>query len=399
MKRYCKDIDITNRKFIKEAILTCLSGGENGKAKYSRTDTLKMFHEYSHLSMEFLKGIAKTGDYYLFDGIINTIAEGIRSEIINREYTWKPIWHKYHRENEKVRKIGIQDIKQQLYDYIAVNGLKEVLVKKIGYYQCAAIPKKGQMFAKDAIKKWLRNPAMKYAWKGDAKHYYENINTHKLKKLLERCVKNEPLLHLTFALIDSFEKGLEIGSYLSQYLANFYMSFAYHYASEELFKVRNHRNGTSSRVRLISHVIIYMDDILFLGKSSKDLKMAVKRFKKWVSKNLDITIKKDEKWMDLKNGYIDMVGFYISPKKTIVRRRIFIRYRRLLTKIKRAKMITNKQARRMVSLDGWLQNADCRHWRKRNKAEEIIKMCKETISNEKNVIRFTTTKGHYRAVA
>lgn len=399
MKKYCKDIDITDRKFIRESIVECLHGGKSGTQKYGRDDTLRMFREYSHLPIEFLKGIAKNSEYWLFDGIIDTITEGMRQEIISQKYCWKPIWHRHRRENDKIRKLGIQDVKQQLYDYIAVNGLKEVLCKKIGYYQCAALPCRGQKFGKDAIKKWLKNPEMRYAWKGDAHHYYENINTGKLKKLLERYVKNEPLLHLVFALIDSFEKGLEIGSYLSQYLANFYMSFAYHYATEHLSKIRKCRNGTSKRVRLVHHILIYMDDILFIGKSMKDMKMGIRKFRKWVWDELDIEIKKDDEWIDLRTGYIDMMGFCISRKKVIVRGRIFRRYRKVINRIKKTGIITRKQARRAVSLDGWLTNSDCRHWRKRNKSDEIIKICKEMISNEEDAVHLAKTKGKYRILA
>ena len=230
-----------------------------------------MFHEYSGVPMELLKKIAKDHQYQMFEGIIDTIVDGIRQELLNEEFVWKPIWYTHRWENGKLRRIGIQDIKQQLYDYIAVEGLAEVLRKKIGYYQCAAISNKGQVMGMRAIKRWLRNKGLRYAWKGDARHYYENIDIDKLKELLERYVDNKLLLKLTYALIESFEKGLSIGSYLSQYLANFYMSFAYHYA-EELCKTRKHRNGTEEKVRMIRKQIFYMDDIMFASNSLKDLK-------------------------------------------------------------------------------------------------------------------------------
>lgn len=374
--------------------MQCLSGGTNGKAKYGRRDVIKMFHNYSGLPESFLFRIAKDKEYRLFNGIIETIVDGMQAEIIDREYRWRPIWKTHRRENNKVREIGVQDIKQQLYDYIAVNGLMELFHKKIGYYQCAAIPHKGQLFGKNAIKKWISNRNMRYAWKGDAKHYYENVDSGILKKLLSRYVKNEPLLHLTFSLIDSFGKGLSIGSYLSQYLANFYMSFAYQFASQALVKKRRGKTR-----RLISRVLIYMDDILFIGKCQRDLKMAVRQFKKWVWDKLAIQIKETEEWIDLADGYIDMMGFCISRKKVIVRSRIFIRYRRIIHNIKRCKLITLKQAYRAISLDGWAKNSDCKYWRKKNKADQVIKLCKEMISSGKDVIRFATTKGNYCAVA
>lgn len=389
MKKYCKNIDITNREFIRQAVYKCLYGGKNGKSKLSRRDTLRMFQEYSGVPVSLLKKIAKDHEYRMFDGIIETVVDGIHQEIINGNFVWKPIWYTRRRENGKLRRIGIQDIKQQLYDYIAVEGLTELFQKKIGYYQCAAIPGKGQKMGMRAIKRWLRNKGLRYAWKGDAHHYYENIDTNRLKALLERYVDNRLLLKLTFALIDSFEKGLSIGSYLSQYLANFYMSFAYHYATENLHKVRKHKSGTKTRVNLAAKVLIYMDDILFIGTSLKDLKMAVKQFRKWMWESLHITLKPGDDYINLQSGYIDMMGFLISRKKVIVRPRIFRRYRRDIKEVRKTGIIKRRQAKRIISRDGWLTNAQCNHWRKRNKADEVVKLCKELISNGKNVICIT----------
>lgn len=224
-----------------------------------------------------------------------------------------------------------------------------------------------------AIKRWLRNKGLRYAWKGDAHHYYESIDIDRLKSLLERYVDNRLLLKLTFALLDSFEQGLSIGSYLSQYLANFYMSFAYHYM-EDLSKIRKHRNGVQERTRLVRKILIYMDDILFVGTSLKDLKMAVKRFRKWIGDNLHITLKPGDDYINLQSGYIDMMGYLISRQKVIVRPRIFRRYRRDIHKVRRAGIITKRQAHRIISRDGWLTNAQCKRWRKRNKADKIVKL-------------------------
>ena len=208
MKRYCKNVDITDRTFIKSAINDCLHGSK-GKNKFSRNDVLKMFQDYSGMPFQFLKGIATQKQYWMFDGIINTITDSIQNEIKDQSYKWKPIWYSEKLEGNKIRKIGIQDIKQQLYDYIAVNGLMELFKKKIGYYQCAAIPGKGQVMGKKSIEKWLKSGKTRYGWKGDASKYYENINKNRLKELLKKYVKNDALLHLTFSLIDSFAKGLQ----------------------------------------------------------------------------------------------------------------------------------------------------------------------------------------------
>ena len=72
----------------------------------------------------------------MFEGMINTVVDGIREEILTEKYSWKKSWYTYKRECNKVRKIGIQDVKQQLYDYIAVEGLSELFSKRIVSMRC-----------------------------------------------------------------------------------------------------------------------------------------------------------------------------------------------------------------------------------------------------------------------
>jgi hypothetical protein len=390
MKKYCKRIDITNREFISNAVRECLTD------KIGRTDTLKLFHEYSGAPMELLHKIVKDRKYYMLNGIIETIIDSIRGEILNNNISFRPIYYVQKREGLKMRRIGIQDIKQQLYDYIAVNGLKEMLRKKIGYYQCAALPGKGQVMGARAIKRWLRNKAHRYAWKGDILHCFENISRERMIELLRRCVDNELLLKLVQILLNSFEKGLSIGSYLSQYLANFFLSYAYHYATEQLYKIRKCRDGNNKRVNLISKVLFYMDDLLLIGNCLKDLKMACKRLKEYLHSFLELEVKDNEQIIDLENGYIDMMGYKISRKNLTVRSRIFIKTRRNVKDLRKAiqdkyrgKII--KTFKSLSSRNGWLINSDGKKVMKKYKIVKLLKTAKELIKNEKDDIRHTAT--------
>jgi hypothetical protein len=390
MKKYCKRVDITDREFISIAVNECLAD------KIDRRDTLRMFHEYSGVPMELLNKIVKDRQLYMLNGIIETIIDGIRGEILNDKISFKPIHYIYKREGLKMRRIGIQDIKQQLYDYIAVNGLKEMLKKKLGYYQCAALPHKGQLMGARAIKRWLRNKAYRYAWKGDILHCFENISRERMMELLRRCVDNELLLKLVQILLNSFEKGLSIGSYLSQYLANFFLSYAYHYATEQLYKIRKCRDGNNKRVNLISKVLFYMDDLLLIGNCLKDLKMACKRLKEYLHSFLELEVKDNEQIIDLENGYIDMMGYKISRKNLTVRSRIFIKTRRNVKDLRKA--IQDKSKGKIIktfkslsSRNGWLINSDSKKVMKKYKIVKLLKTAKELIKNEKDDIRHTAT--------
>lgn len=379
MKRYCKNVDITDRRLISKAVKECLKG------KIGRRDVVALLSEYTHTPQSLLRKIVKDKQYKMLEPAIETVIDGIRHEILQGKYHWKPIWYTYKKECDKIRRIGIQGIKQQLYDYIAVYGLREMLQKRIGYYQCAAIKNKGQVVGKNAIKKWLRNKKLRYGWKGDARHYYENIDVDTLKMILRKYVANKQLVNLICLLIDSFESGLSIGSYLSQYLANLYMSFLYEYASHRLYKIRRHKDGTKSKVKLIYKILIYMDDIFALGKSKKDVKMASKILREWSMDKLKIEIKPEDETVDFKTGYVDMMGFLISRQKVIVRSRIFRRYRRSNKKARKLGMVSPAAAKTISSRHGWMTNADSKRWIRKNKADIVLTGCKEAIKNGTNV--------------
>lgn len=350
----------------------------------SRSDTLRMFSEYSGVFYEIIKGICK--DTKAMNGLVNTVIDGIQQEIFNKKYIVKPIRYRKQVDkcNGKVRNIGIQDVKQQIFDYIAVYAMEELFRKKLGFYQCGAVKKKGNEFGSKAIKKWVNNHNMRYAWQADIRHYYETIPKGKLKKLLSRDVDNPDILHLVFFLIDTFDGGLSIGSYLSQYLANYYMSYAYHYASEQIGRIRKHRNGTTSRRNLVSHILLQMDDILIISKSLKDLKMAVKQFSKYVNDYLGLVIKETSKFIDLRNTYIDILGRKISRINLTVRSSNFIRFRRTATKVRilvhQGKEIPMSLAKSYIGRYGAIKHSNTKHFQKKYHVQEDLKRCKNIVS-------------------
>lgn len=380
MKRYCKNIDLTDRKFISAAVRDCL------KDKMGRRDVLELFQEYSAVPYTMIRFLAKHKEYQMLDGIIETIIDGIIEEIRNKHYIIKPIRYTYKIDgcSGKKRRIGIQNIKQQLYDYIAVYALKELFQKKIGYYQCSALEGKGQLFGALALKKWIKNHNIRWAWQSDVRKYYESIDKNILKAMLRRDVDNEDILHLVFFLIDTFEDGLSIGSYLSQFLANYYLSRAYHFTNENLFKIRKKRNGQEVRVNLVSKVLFFMDDVIFLGTSLKDLKMAEKKYRKFVSTELNVEVKEESRYIDLSKDYIDMMGYKISRKNLTMRASNFRRLRKGFKKVDRLnraeRPIPVKLASTVISRSGPLKHTDTKRFKNRTKADDLTMLCRQVVS-------------------
>ena len=394
MKTYCKKIDITDRDLIKRATYNCL------ERKYVRKDTLKLLRQYSNsnLSLKDIKNMIKKDGKHSVYSYVENIIDGLRNELIERKLVLKPIVYKEKVDGSclKVRTIGIQDVKQQIYDYIAIEGLQPML-KRIGEYQCASIKGRGPIKGAQRIQRWLRNKNIRYAGKADVKKCYENISRENMMKFLHKYVKNDLLLWLINELLITFEHGLSIGSYLSQFLCNLYMSQLYHEISENMFRIRKHKNGINERINLVDHVIFFMDDILILGTNSKDLHKAMKLIIKFAKDKMGLEIKPSwtvfkTRLEDRKNDsgqFIDMMGFRMYRWHTTIRRRVFKRirkaYMRTLKCIKTHKTILVSLARKCLSYYGYIKHTDSFKFKKRYEVYEIVKYCKKVVSNESKI--------------
>ena len=189
MKRLCKDVDITDRGLISRAVYACL------KNKYKRNDVTRYFSQVSGLSENQIRCIYyRYGKKALYP-IVEIIISDLREEIINKSVSFPAIWYrnKIDGSSGKCRRIGIQNIKQQLYDYIAVEGLKPIL-RRIGEYQYASIKGRGTTKGKYVISRWIKDRNMRYFVKLDVRKCFESIDHDLLIAFLGRHIKNERLI-------------------------------------------------------------------------------------------------------------------------------------------------------------------------------------------------------------
>lgn len=77
----------------------------------------------------------------------------------------------------------------------------------------------------------------------------------------------------TWNPITGCKHGIFIGSPVSKDLCNYYLSYLYHYCTNELYEMKT-RRGKTTRKRLIYHIMIQMDDIILFGSNKKDLHKA-----------------------------------------------------------------------------------------------------------------------------
>ena len=316
--------------------------------------------------------------------ITEIIISDLQEESRQGNISFPPIWYreKIDGSSGKVRRIGIQNIKHQLYDYIAVEALSPIF-RRVGEFQYASIKGRGTTKGKEKISRWLKNGKVRYFAKLDIRKCFESIDIGILMEFLEKHIKNDPLLGLTKKLLRSFEKGLSIGSYLSQYLCNLYMSILYHYIMEKLYKTRR-----GKRINLICHCMIYMDDILMIGSRKRDVEIAVKKVIKKAA-GIGLTIKNNWQVRSVDEVPIDMMGFKIYRAHTEIRGRIFLRARRSFRMAR--KQLTLRRAKKCLSYFGYLKHTNSKKIQRKLKVKETLKFCKGVIKNEGKIFEAAAT--------
>jgi hypothetical protein len=256
----------------------------------------------------------------------------------------------------------------------------------------ASIRGRGTFKGAKIIQKWLKNPDIKYGAKLDIEKCYESIDRKYLMNFLNKHIKNDLLFWLISTIINTYKKGLSIGSYLSQFLCNLYLSILYHQIQERMIN--------ESGNRLVNHTLFFMDDILILGTNKEDIHKAVQNIILFTKEKLNLKIKstwtvfkiKDIDSKEDKGRFVDMMGFRIYRKHITIRKRIFKRikkiYLKVLKKYKTRKNISIEQARRVVCYYGYLKHTNSLVFRRKYKCDHIFCICKMIISQyQKNINR------------
>lgn len=190
----------------------------------------------------------------------------------------------------------------------------------------ASIPGRGLRDCAKRVRRELREDpdGTRYCLKMDIRHFYPNINHEVMKRLVAQRVKDPQVLALVGEIIDSVDTsdphvegvGLPIGNYLSQWLANLYLTpadwrFKQHY--------RMH------------HYHRYMDDMVVLGPDKDRLHEIRKDFTTWIAREFGLTVKGDWQVFPVDVRGVDFVGYRFFHDRTMLRTAMKKRMRRSLS--------------------------------------------------------------------
>lgn len=201
-------------------------------------------------------------------------------------------------------------------------------------YSC--IKGKGIHAAVRGLKKVLLDEAgTTYCLKMDIRKFYPSIDHDILKLLLRRKIKDNDLLWLLDEIIDSAD-GLPIGNYLSQYFANFYLTYFDHWLKE---------------IKQIHYYFRYADDLVILHSDKAYLHTILSEITGYLKDRLNLTVKENYQVFPVAARGIDFIGYRFYHTHTLLRKAIKQNFARMLAKR------PNKLS--IASYYGWACHANC----------------------------------------
>lgn len=207
--------------------------------------------------------------------------------------------------------------------------LEPIFMKVFCNHTCASLKGRWIHYAYNLTKKYMRNEIKcKYCLKIDIKKFYPSINHKVLKELLRRKIRCERTLKLLDQIIDSYpwEKGIPIGSYLSQYLANYYLAYFDHWIKEE---------------KWCKYIVRYMDDIVVFWENKEKLHKLLYEMREYLEK-IGLEIKDNWQIFPSRIRGVDFVGYRFFGKYILLRKRTCNRMKRKLLWIRINKVDKNQ---------------------------------------------------------
>lgn len=178
----------------------------------------------------------------------------IQKRLMNEDFKTSSYTFKTIEDRKKKRVIAkLPYYPDRIVHHAILQIVEPVLTKSLIRDTFQSIKGRGIHDCRRRVSKFIEKNKPTHFMKIDLKKYYPNISHEFLKNKLQTKIKDEKVLNLLFEIIDSYlEKGLPIGSYTSQILGNFNLSWLD-------WKIKHRLKG----------YFRYCDDMLFLGNKKE----------------------------------------------------------------------------------------------------------------------------------
>lgn len=266
----------------------------------------------------------------------------LQDMLVNKTYStsmYTTFWIHKPKEREIFRLPYFPD---RILHHAVMNIIKKIFLSTFTSDTYSCIEGRGIHAASYDLRDCLKDvPNTQYCLKIDIRKFYPSIDHNILKKLLRKKFKDMNLLWLLDGIIDS-ASGVPIGNYLSQYFANFYLTYFDHWIKEVM--------GVVDYLR-------YLDDMVFLSSSKVYLHKLLFDIRKYLKEELNLIIKSNYQIFLVISRGIDFVGYVHFHDVVFLRKSIKQNFARMIS--------YNRNEKSIASYMGWLNHCDGIHLTKK----------------------------------
>lgn len=184
-----------------------------------------------------------------------------------------------------------------------------------------------------------------YCLKLDIRKFYPTIDHWILKTVVRRKIKDPEVLWLLDEIIDSAE-GVPIGNYISQYLANLYLSELDHLLKE---------------VAGVRYYYRYADDMVLLAGDKPTLHGWLVLINDWLNEERRVDLKSNYQIFPVESRGIDFVGYVTFHTHCLARKKNKQGLCRELAKLRRAGVPEAEIMLLTASRAGFMKHCDSKH--------------------------------------
>jgi retron-type reverse transcriptase len=260
----------------------------------------------------------------------------LRQQIINAQVQVGD--YRYFKVYEpKERQICASAFREQVLHHALMNICHPVFERAQIFDSYASRKGKGTYAALERAKAYNRQ--CPWFLKLDVRKFFEILHHEVIKCQLARLFKEEPLLRIFYAIIDSYEahpdRGVPIGNLTSQYFANHYLSGLDHFIKEQL-KIKAYAR--------------YMDDMVLWHSEKSVLQHALKEIEAYIATRLQCALKPPV--LNRNRHGLPFLGYHLFPY-----------HAHLLQKSKSRFLKKLKFAERQLQENAWSQACFAAHVR------------------------------------
>lgn len=284
------------------------------------------------------KGKAKQHGVRVFDRKPEQNLLKVRELLLSKTYKTSPYTTFKVFEPKERDVYRLPYMPDRIVHHAIMNQLEPIFVSTFTSDSYSCIKKKGIHAAARRIQSALRDVSgTTYCLKLDITKFYPTVSHDILKGLLRRKFKDQDLLGLLDEIIDS-APGLPIGNYLSQYLANYYLTPFDHWIKEQ---------------KRMKYYFRYADDIVILSNNKPDLHRILAEIKEYLRINLQLQVKKNYQIFPVAARGINVVGYVFFHTHTELRPSIKRRFARAVAR--------GKNRATIASYMGWAKHCNSKN--------------------------------------